>query len=39
MAILKWIYFVVLFEHLLSGIAADQEFAFPNSEENEVAGR
>lgn len=37
MAKLKWIYFVVLFEHLLSGAAAeeeDQSIVFPESDEN-----
>jgi hypothetical protein len=36
MAKLKWIYFVVLMEHLLSVIASDDQatFVFPNSDED-----
>lgn len=38
MAILKWIYYVVLFEHLLSGTVsgagASSGFAFPSDEDS-----
>lgn len=36
MAILKWIYYLVVFEHLLSGTVADASpgFAFPSDEDS-----